>query len=195
MHKKLLLQKLYDEIYFIYLQSKIKNTIPNIIHYVYGLKKQTSQFPFVYYISILSNIIINKPNKIYFHYQYLPYGKWWDNIKKYLSLNYINCTELYWKDKKIVKYAHKADKIRMDILYKYGGIYMDIDTISYKSYKHLLNNEFIIGLQEENYGEDKITKGSIFAQVAKLLEAKGIARGGQWVIEDSISGIKAAKRI
>jgi glycosyltransferase involved in cell wall biosynthesis len=156
-NKKLLLQKLYDEIYFIYLQSKIKNIIPNIIHYVYGLKKQTYQFPFVYYISILSNIIINKPTKIYFHYQYLPYGKWWDNIKKHLSLNYINCTELYWKDKKIVKYAHKADKIRMDILYKYGGIYMDIDTIAYKSYKNLLNNEFVIGLQEENYGEDKIT--------------------------------------
>ena len=94
---------------------------------------------------------------IYFHYQYEPYGYWWEKAKKYLFLNYINAEYMYWGKKKIIKYAHKADKIRLDILYKYGGVYMDIDTITYKSYKHLLNYDFVIGIQDENYGPEKIT--------------------------------------
>jgi len=124
------------------------NEIPNIIHYIFGLEEQTQPFPFMYYLSILSNIKINKPHFIYFHYQYLPYGDWWDKIKDNLILNYISISTLFWKKKPILKTAHKADKIRMDMLYKYGGIYMDIDTISYSSYKKYLKHDFVIGIQE-----------------------------------------------
>ena len=131
--------------------------IPNIIHYIYGLKIQNEEFPFVYFLSILSNSLINQPKIIYFHYQYEPHGIWWEKSKKYIQLNYINATHLYWGSKKIIKFAHKADKLRLDILLKYGGIYMDIDTITYQSYHHLLNYDFVIGIQEENYGIDKIT--------------------------------------
>jgi mannosyltransferase OCH1-like enzyme len=134
-----------------------KNNIPNIIHYIYGLEKQKIEFPFIFYLSILSNLKINNPDKIYFHYQYLPYGYWWDKIKDYVSLNYINGDNLYWGKKKIKKYAHKADKLRLDLLYKYGGIYMDIDTISYQSYKDLLKYDIVLGIQEENYGKDNLT--------------------------------------
>ena len=150
------INKLYNELNII---NKINqcNTIPNIIHYIYGFEKQKKEFPFVFYLSILSNLKINKPDKIYFHYQYLPYGYWWDKIKDNISLNYINADNLYWGKKKIIKYAHKADKIRLELLYKYGGIYMDIDTISYKPYIDLLKYDFVIGIQEENYGKDKIT--------------------------------------
>ena len=47
--------------------------------------------------------------------------------------------------KKITHTAHKADKIRMDVLSKKGGVYMDIDTISIRPYKKLLNNEIVLG--------------------------------------------------
>jgi len=156
-NEKIVFLNLIHEIKFIYDLLSFKDEIPNIIHYIYGLKKQTEEFSFVYYLSILSNYLINKPLVIYFHYQYLPYGKWWDEAKKYLKLNYINTSNIYWGDKKIIKYAHKADKIRLEMLLKYGGVYMDIDTITYKSYKDLLKYDFVIGIQEENYGDDKIT--------------------------------------
>lgn len=133
------------------------NKIPNIIHYIFGLKEQTEEFEFVYFLSIYSNFVINKPDVIYFHYQYLPYGYWWDEAKKYIKLNYVNVNDLYWGNKRIIKYAHKSDKLRLDILFKYGGIYMDIDTITYRPYKDLLKYNFVIGIQEENYGINKIT--------------------------------------
>jgi glycosyltransferase involved in cell wall biosynthesis len=155
--EKIVYPNLINDIYSLYLiENKSETRIPNIIHYVFGLEKQTEEFLFVYYLSILSNILINKPIIIYFHYQYLPYGKWWNKIVPYLKLNYIICDNLKWGDKKIIKTAHKADKIRLDILYKYGGIYMDIDTISYRPYNHLLNNyDFVIGIQELDFYLDK----------------------------------------
>jgi len=159
-NEKMLFTKLINEIKFIYDYKEINDKydeIPNIIHYVYGLKKQTEEFPFVYYLSILSNYIINKPKTIFFHYQYLPYGYWWNKAKKYLKLNFINTTDIYWGKKKIIKFAHKADKIRLEMLLKYGGIYMDIDTITYRSYENLLKYDFVIGIQEENYNLTETT--------------------------------------
>ena len=155
-NEKLLFSQLLNEIKLIYDYEK-NDGIPNIIHYIFGLKKQTEEFQFVYYLSILSNILINNPVIIYFHYQFLPYGYWWEKCKKYLKLNFINTNNIFWGKKKIIKTAHKADKIRLDILLKYGGIYMDIDTITVKPYYELLKYDFVIGVQEKNFeGTNKI---------------------------------------
>jgi glycosyltransferase involved in cell wall biosynthesis len=156
-NEDILAEALQNEIKLIHKLNTLTDSIPNIIHYVFGLEKQIEEFPFVYYLSILSNYLINKPLAIYFHYQHLPNGKWWDKIKNLLKLNFINTDNIFWGKKKIMKFAHKADKIRLEMLYKYGGVYMDIDTITYKPYHHLLKYDFVIGIQEENYGEDKIT--------------------------------------
>ena len=37
---------------------------------------------FIYYLSVLSAYIVNKPDKIYFYYHYKPYGKWWDRLSE-----------------------------------------------------------------------------------------------------------------
>ena len=148
--------ELINEIRNIYDIENESDNIPNIIHYIFGLKEQKEEFAFVYYLSILSNLLINKPKAIYFHYQYLPYGYWWDKAKEHLKLNYINTDDIYFGEKKIIKYAHKADKIRLDMLLKYGGIYMDIDTITYRPYHHLLKYDFCIGIQEEIYKNKRV---------------------------------------
>lgn len=133
----------------IYHETNIQKNIPNIIHYIYGLKKQEEEFPFIFFYSIFSNIIINKPDKIYFHYYNLPFGHWWNRIKKYLVLNFINYNELEFNNEKVNHYAHKSDYIRLLMLYKYGGIYYDIDTICIKSHNYLLDNEIVLGIQEK----------------------------------------------
>lgn len=120
--------------------------IPNIIHFVFGLKKQTEEFHFVYFMAILSAYLVNKPDKIYFYYYYEPFGKYWDKIKSYIELVKIELPT-HIGNKKIKHFAHKADKLRMDILYEKGGIYMDIDTISIKPYQQLLDNECVLGLE------------------------------------------------
>lgn len=120
--------------------------IPNIIHYVYGFKEQKEEFELYKYISIKSAYEINKPDKIYFHYYYEPYGYYWDKIKNYLTLEKVTPpTEIYGN--KIYHYAHQADIVRLQKLIEYGGIYLDIDTITLKSFNNLLKYDFIMGIQ------------------------------------------------
>lgn len=123
-------------------------TIPNTITFVFALKPQTEEFLFCYYLSVYSAYILNKPDKIVFYYHYDLYGKWFD------ALQQIACIEFRKVDlpthiggKPLRKVAHMADKLRMDILYEHGGVYMDIDTISIRPYTHLLWNETVLGFQ------------------------------------------------
>tara|TARA_Y100000817_G_scaffold308744_1_gene296916 strand:- start:622 stop:1470 length:849 start_codon:yes stop_codon:yes gene_type:complete len=127
-----------------------KTLIPNIIHFIFGLKKQTEEFLFPYYLSVLSASKVNSPDRIYFYYHYEPYGKWWKKLKKIpnIILEKVDLPTHFGK-KKILHFAHLADKIRMDVLYEKGGIYMDIDTISYKPYKHLLNQDTVLAYEHK----------------------------------------------
>ena len=49
------------------------------------------------------------------------------------------------------KFAYVSDYVRINALYEYGGIYMDADVMVYKSFNDLLNNQCILGFEEENY--------------------------------------------
>lgn len=131
------------------LENNNKYVIPNIFHFVYGFKKQTEDFELYKYLSIKSAIDINKPTKVYFHYKYEPIGKYWEKIKPYLTLEYVEPpSEIYGND--LLHYAHQADVIRLQKLQKYGGIYLDIDTICLKSFNDLRVYDFVIGIQGNN---------------------------------------------
>ena len=43
------------------------------------------------------------------------------------------------------KFAFASDVIRLYVIYKYGGIYMDTDVMVYKSFNPLLENHAFIG--------------------------------------------------
>jgi hypothetical protein len=130
----------------IYPFTQIKQYIPNIAHFIFGLKPQEEEFLFVYYLSVYSCVLINNPDTIYFYYHYLPYGKWWEELQWIKSIKFIKIDiPTHFGKKTIEKTAHKADKVRMDILLEKGGVYLDIDTICVKPYKYLLNNRVVLG--------------------------------------------------
>jgi len=123
--------------------------IPNILHFCFGLQKQTEPFAFVYYLAILSAKFVNNPDKIYFYYHYEPYGEYWDKIKNLLVLEHVDIPT-HLGDKPLVKTAHKADIVRMTKLMERGGVYMDIDTISIRPYTDLLSNKCVLCWEQEN---------------------------------------------
>ena len=128
---------------------KIPNKIPNIIHFIYGFKEQIEEFELYRYIALKSAFEVNKPDKMYFYYYYEPFGYWWNKAKEFLTLEKVELpTEIFGN--KLYHYAHKADIIRLQKLIERGGIYLDIDTICLKSFKDLLNNDFIMGEQSNS---------------------------------------------
>ncbi len=124
--------------------------VPNILHFIFGLSENFGgkPFSFSHYVAIRSAIILNKPDDVIFHYQYEPSGEYWDLIKGQLTLNKIVApAEIYGN--KLSHVAHKADIIRLQALYKTGGIYLDVDTISIKSLEAFRKYSFAIGQELE----------------------------------------------
>ncbi len=134
-------------------ENELNNKIPNIIHFVYGFKEQKDEFELYRYIAIKSAYEVNKPDKIYFHYYYEPFGYYWDKIKPLLTLDKIEPPDNIYSNN-VYHYAHKADIVRLQKLIEYGGIYLDIDTICLKSFGDLLDNDFVMGTQMNANNKD-----------------------------------------
>jgi hypothetical protein len=125
--------------------------IPNIIHFVYGFKQQQEPFNLTKYIAIMSAYHLNKPDRIYFYYKFEPFGPLWDQVKPLLTMVLTDPPETIFGNK-VTRYAHKADIVRLQVLNEKGGIYLDIDTICLRPLAPLLDYDFVMGLQGDNYG-------------------------------------------
>ena len=125
--------------------------INNICHFVFGMEKQTEELLFTHYIAVYSAYLINNPDTIYFYYHYEPYGTWYDTLKLIPNLKLVKIDiPTHIGSKEIKKTAHKADWVRMNILFNSGGIYLDIDTICVKPWQHLLNKDVVLGKEIPN---------------------------------------------
>ncbi|MEO8665756.1 MAG: glycosyltransferase [Ignavibacteria bacterium] len=122
--------------------------ISNVFHFCYGLSEDFGGKPYslVHYLAVKSAYEVNSPEEIFFYYTYEPSGDWWEKTKPLVTLIKVEAPEEIFGNK-LYHVAHKADILRLQKLYEIGGIYMDLDTISRKSFKPLLNNKFVIGKQ------------------------------------------------
>ncbi|KAI0557315.1 glycosyl transferase family protein [Gracilaria domingensis] len=120
--------------------------IPNIFHFVFGFKEGTAALAFYQYVSVISAIVHNSPNRVIFHALQVPTGKWWKHLKSKVELK-------VWKKRDInsprclLHYAHMSDYIRLLALKEYGGIYMDLDVLSFRPLNISIDSEFGIARQ------------------------------------------------
>lgn len=125
--------------------------IPNKFHFIFGLKPDFGGKPFklVHYLAIKSAIEVNNPEEVNMYLKYEPSGYYWKKIKPYLKLHFVEPpTEIFGNP--LLHVAHQCGVMRIDILNKNGGIYMDCDTICVKPFAPLLNNNTILGIQGHN---------------------------------------------
>jgi glycosyltransferase involved in cell wall biosynthesis len=109
--------------------------IPNIYHFVFGLKPQIEPFHLLHYLCLASCAAVNKPERIILHLRNEPWGELWDLIRPKVEIAPIPESELEisfpYQDETIRKfsYAHVSDFIRLRALHDQGGIYADMDTL------------------------------------------------------------------
>jgi hypothetical protein len=122
--------------------------IPNILHFVFGMSPDFGGKPFslVHYLAIKSAIVVNAPTLTYFHYQYEPSGSWWEKIKGQLVLNKIEAPKNIF-GKELLHVAHQSDVVRLRMLEQFGGVYLDMDTISIRPLHSFFDAPFVIGQQ------------------------------------------------
>ncbi|CEP16021.1 hypothetical protein [Parasitella parasitica] len=127
-------------------ETKLKTVgtaIPKIVHFVYGLRDPNPTLDLIHYTAIKAAHDVLKPQKIMFHYHYMPLGVNFERARPMLTLNQVPLVESVF-DRPVSHYAHRADVVRLQVLEEYGGIYLDLDLISVKPVDHLLNREFIM---------------------------------------------------
>jgi hypothetical protein len=109
--------------------------VPNVYHFVFGLREQTEPFHLMHYLCLASCAAVNRPEAIVFHYVNEPWGPLWERIRPALTLRRIEpdarIAAHTYTDPALApfRYAHLADVARLEALEAFGGVYADMDTL------------------------------------------------------------------
>ena len=131
-------------------QAVIDGNVPRIVHFVYGFK-EPEYFPYYALLAVRSALFHNPKWQILFHYRHEPYGEHWESAKRILTLNQLPDFQGFGIAR-IHHYAHKSDVVRLLALKYIGGVYLDIDTLTVRSFDDLRNNEFVMAVQAKHQG-------------------------------------------
>jgi hypothetical protein len=115
------------------------------IHFVYGFKTR-EDFPFYAYMAIKSAQELNPGWPVVMCYVNEPTGPWWEKIKPTITIIQMPMFT-YFLGAKFYHYAHKADVVRLLMLRELGGIYLDMDTLTVRSFRDLLAHDFGMAVQ------------------------------------------------
>ncbi len=152
--------------------------IPNVIHFIWIGKGPP--FSLLHYLSIVSAAKVNRPDALVFHFADEPAGPWWERAKPYLVLERITAPEEIFGNP-VEHYAHKTDVLRLDILGRSGGIYLDLDVVCVNPLAPLLDKQCVMGKQSHQGLCNAVIlaePGSAF--IGKWLEAYRTFDGSVW---------------
>jgi hypothetical protein len=122
-----------------------EDKVPRIFHFVYGFHSK-GDIPYFGYMAILSALSFNPGWSAYYYCIHEPAGPNWDKVKS--SVKVIKIADFEWfNGSRFHHYAHKADVVRMIVINRVGGVYLDIDTITRRSFEPLRNADFCMGVQ------------------------------------------------
>jgi len=114
------------------LYGNIKYHVPNIIQYVI-LTRSIRSFGFTDYVSVISALKNQNPEQIWIHCNRDPVGHWWDELVQNISWHRLRVIHVDIPTRighiSIDNPDHATDIVKMRILLKYGGIYIDTDIL------------------------------------------------------------------
>jgi len=129
-------------------QCLIRDEIPNIIHYICDLEKRDNvRFEYYRYLAVKTAVNAHNPTNVFIWYFHEPFGMYWSRCKslkgvKCIKINHVP-THIYGKPVHTSKYI--LDIMRIQLLLKYGGIYLNFDSVSLKSFDELRQHVCVLG--------------------------------------------------
>ena len=110
--------------------------IPKIFHFIYLFGSNTKQFNINHYISIKSNIIVNKPEAVRIYtnnIHSLRSSNWYQRLYDEFGITEVFVDEDMCRcpNGVLSPYpTHQADVLRLNVMKSIGGIYSDVDSIA-----------------------------------------------------------------
>jgi hypothetical protein len=121
----------------------------NNIHFIFFISETRDDIPFtfIHWAAIKSAMVVNPDCAVHLWCRYLPDNNhYFDDLRDDLVIHQVvPPTEVFGRP--LIHLAHRADWMRLNILYEHGGVYMDVDTICVQPFDRLPDVEF--GIAEE----------------------------------------------
>jgi hypothetical protein len=113
--------------------------IPKRLHFIFGLTPDFGgkPFSFAHWAAIRSAQIANPGWSTTLWCKYEPDNRYFDAIRPHIGIEYIEPPDSVFGNP-IPHPAHKCDWLRLQVLKQFGGVYLDLDTITVKGFHELL---------------------------------------------------------
>jgi len=132
---------------------KIREPIPKIIHLIYFKERDLCS----YHWRCIESMLKYMPNyKILIHNDIEPINnECWNKIKESPNIEVVKRVRPRQFDGlDIYHVQYQADISRLEILYEYGGIYLDLDVLIIKNFEELFNDNKDFYISREGPGEN-----------------------------------------
>ncbi|GAA6050554.1 hypothetical protein JCM3770_005597 [Rhodotorula araucariae] len=136
----------------------VDRQVPPYVHYVFGLSPTFggAPFNFIHFLCLTSALVTLRPEVIFFHYVYEPDTWYWHRFvadversgsTRLEMVRERDVTEVFGNP--VEHFAHKADVLRLEALYKYGGVYLDVDVLVIRDLAPLYRREVVMGMESQ----------------------------------------------
>lgn len=138
--------------------------IPNILFYCFGFDANFGGKPWslVHYVCVRSAIDRLRPQAAFVYYDHEPKGIWWEETLKLVQAIKVRAPREIFGNP-LAHAAHRADVVRLELLLRHGGIYLDADVLVHRSFDELLDHSVVLG-EEGVDGEIGIANAVILAE-------------------------------
>lgn len=121
------------------------------------------EFSLVNYLAVRSAATVNAPDELILYHDRKPSGRWWDAAREFITDAVGVEPPTSIGGRPVIHPAHKSDLIRLEVLMRDGGIYLDLDVLSVRPLTPFLDKSLVLG-QEGEDGCHGLCNGVILAE-------------------------------
>src|ERR1700733_2560707 len=113
--------------------------IPKTLFYCFGFDATFGGKPWslVHYVCVRSAIDPLRPQAVFVYYDHEPKGVWWEETLKLVQAVKIRAPREIFGNR-LAHAAHRSDVVRLELLLRHGGIYLDADVLVHRGFDELL---------------------------------------------------------
>lgn len=140
--------------------------IPKVLHYVFlsgsGLPSG-KPWSLIHHVCVRSAVERIRPDAVIVHCDREPGGPWWQLTRPLVALLKVEAPADIFGNP-LLHPAHQADVIRLEILLREGGIYLDIDVLVHRDFDDLLDEHSVVMGLEGPKGANGAANAVILAE-------------------------------
>lgn len=120
--------------------------IPKRLHFCFGLAPDVGvdDWTLVNYVCVRSAVEQIRPDEVIFYFEREPSGPWWQLTRPLVTQRRVTAPRQIFGNA-LLHFAHRADVLRLEVLIRDGGIYLDTDVFVHRSFDDLLEHHAVIG--------------------------------------------------